>query len=28
LLYGLKVLVVYADGAYFDRKMFRVSRIT
>jgi hypothetical protein len=26
LLYGLKVLVVYADGAYFDRKMFRVVR--
>lgn len=24
LLFGLQVLVVYADGAYFDRKMFRV----
>jgi len=24
LLFGLKVLVVYADGAYFDRRMFRV----
>lgn len=24
LLFGLKVLVVYADAAYFDRRMFRV----
>jgi hypothetical protein len=26
LLYGLKVLVVYADAAYFDRRMFWVVR--
>ena len=26
LLFGLKVLVVYADAAYFDKRMFRVVR--